>query len=128
MKAFLKDYRQSPRKTRLIADLVRGKTVKEALSLLAFTDKKAAGVFEKLLRSAHANAKTQGKDADALIITSIRVDEGTKLRRYKPRARGVAAPINRRNSHVSIVLGERSQLKKEIGKAKKSGVARSAAQ
>jgi large subunit ribosomal protein L22 len=128
MKAFLKDYRQSPRKVRLVADLVRGKRIGAALTALQFVNKKASDAIEKLIRSAQANAVSQGKNAETLVIKSIVVDAGTMSRRFKPRARGVAAPISRRNSHITIVLDERSQIKKEKGKAKKSDVAQSATQ
>ena len=106
MKAYLKDYRQSPRKVRLVTDLVRGKKVDEALKALDFVNKKAAQAVQKLIRSAKANAVSEGKNADSLVIKSARVDEGTMFRRYRARARGVAAPIQRRNSHIHIELGE----------------------
>lgn len=111
MKAFLKNYRQSPRKVRLLADLVRGKEVKRALSILSFTNKRAAGPFEGVLRSAVANAKAQGKDTDALLVKRVVVDKGTVARRFMPRARGSASPINRRSSHISIELTEKTSKK-----------------
>ena len=107
MKAVLKNYRQSPRKVRLIADLVRGKKVSEALATLRFVDKRAAEPFAKLIRSAAANATQEGKQADNLIIDHVTVDKGMTFKRFMPRARGSASPINRRNSHITVVLAER---------------------
>ena len=105
MKAILKNYRQSPRKVRLIADLVRGKTVKKAIDTLVFVNKRAATPFTKLIKSAEANAKSQGVDITTLIVKTVAVDKGTVLKRTMPRARGVAARINKRNSHITVELG-----------------------
>ena len=105
MKAILKNYRQSPRKVRLIADVVRGKKVTEALNLLKFVDKRAAGPFAKVVQSAVANAVVAGKDPARLIIKKVAVDKGTVLKRFTPRARGSASRINKRNSHISVELG-----------------------
>lgn len=105
MKAVLKNYRQSPRKVRLLADLVRGKKVRDALAALEFVDKKAAGPFTKVIKSAVANAKDNGREADSLTIKKVAVDKGTVFKRYMPRARGSASPINRRNSHITVELG-----------------------
>jgi large subunit ribosomal protein L22 len=107
MKAILKNYRQSPRKVRLLADLVRGKKVADALATLQFVDKRAAGPFSKVIHSAVANAKTSGKDESRLFIKSVAVDKGTVLKRSMPRARGSASRINKRNSHISVLLGEK---------------------
>ncbi len=105
MKAILKNYRQSPRKVRLIADLVRGKDVKKALDMLTFVNKRAALPFTKLIKSAEANAKSQGMDVSRLIVKSVAVDKGTVLKRFMPRARGTASRINKRNSHIKVELG-----------------------
>lgn len=105
MKAFLKNYRQSPRKVRLIADLVRGKSVAKALETLSFVNKRASDPFAKLIRSAQANAKNQGANLDALIVKTVSVDKGTVFKRIMPRARGSAARINKRNSHITVELG-----------------------
>jgi large subunit ribosomal protein L22 len=105
MKAVLKNYRQSPRKVRLLADLVRGKKVKNALDLLAFADKRAAEPFAKVIRSAEANAKNAGADVTKLIIKSVAVNKGTVLKRFMPRARGSASAIRKRNSHIEVELG-----------------------
>lgn len=105
MKAILKDYRQSPRKVRLLADLVRGKKVSDALATLRFVDKRAAGPFAKVISSAIANAKTQGNDESKLFIKSVTVDKAATIKRSMPRARGSASRINKRNSHISVELG-----------------------
>ena len=107
MKAILKNYRQSPRKVRLIADLVRGKEVKKALSILKFVNKRAAEPFAKVIRSAKANAVQAGKNVDRLFIKNVIVDKGTVLKRFMPRARGSASRINKRNSHITVELAER---------------------
>lgn len=107
MKAFLKNYRQSPRKVRLIADLVRGKSAVDALTTLQFVDKRAAGPFAKVIQSAVANAKDQGKNPEKLFVKTVSVDKGTNLKRFMPRARGSASRINKRNSHILIELGEK---------------------
>ena len=107
MKAFLKNYRQSPRKVRLIADLVRGKKVDDALATLKFVDKRASGPFAKVIQSAVANAKDQGKNIENLFIKAVTVDKGTVLKRFMPRARGSASRINKRNSHIRVELGEK---------------------
>jgi len=107
MKAILKNYRQSPRKVRLVADLVRGKSAVEALNILRFVDKRAAEPFAKLIKSAVANAKDTGNDSETLFIKSVSVDKGTVIKRFMPRARGSASRINKRNSHISVELGEK---------------------
>ncbi len=105
MKAVLKNYRQSPRKVRLLADLVRGKKVKDAVALLQFANKRAADPFTKVVLSAQANAKQAGVDVDKLIIKTVAVNKGTVIKRSTPRARGSASPINKRNSHITVELG-----------------------
>jgi large subunit ribosomal protein L22 len=107
MKAILKNYRQSPRKVRLLADVVRGKKVSEALAVLKFVDKRAAVPFSKVITSAIANAKNQGIDESRLFIKKVAVDKGTVLKRFMPRARGSASRINKRNSHITVELGEK---------------------
>jgi large subunit ribosomal protein L22 len=107
MKAILKNYRQSPRKVRLIAGLVRGKSTVDALTTLQFVDKRASGPFSKVIQSAVANAKDQGKDVEKLFIKAVAVNKGTVLKRSMPRARGTASRINKRNSHISVELGEK---------------------
>jgi large subunit ribosomal protein L22 len=107
MKAILKNYRQSPRKVRLVADVVRGKKVAEALAVLRFVDKRAAVSFTKLIESAVANAKQAGKSVDRLFIQKVSVDDARTLKRFMPRARGSASRINKRSSHILVELGEK---------------------
>ncbi len=107
MKAILKNYRQSPRKVRLLADLVRGKRTSDALTTLQFVDKRAAGPFSKVIESAVSNAKDAGKDADKLFIKTVTVDQAPTMRRMRPRARGSASRINKRNSHIRVELAEK---------------------
>ncbi len=101
----LKNYRQSPRKVRLLADLVRGKKVKDALATLQFVDKRAAGPFAKVIASAVANAKDKGAAVETLKIKTVRVEKGMVMKRFMPRARGSASRINKRNSHIIVELG-----------------------
>lgn len=102
--AHLKSYRQSPRKVRVVADLVRGKKAEDALTLLSFTPKRAAEPLRKLLASALSNAKNLSLPTENLVIKEIRVDGGAILYRRQPRSRGMANPIRKRTSHVSIIL------------------------
>ncbi len=103
--ASLKNYRQSPRKVRSVANLVRGKTVDQALNTLNFLSKKAADPLYGLLMSAIANAKNNFKiEKEGLMIKELRIDAGYVLKRRMPRARGSASPINKRTSHVLLVL------------------------
>ena len=105
--AQLNNYRQSPRKVRLIADMARGKKVKEVMPTLDNLSKRAAGPVKKLLQSAIANAThNENLDKDKLVISEIRVDEGATLKRSRPRARGRAFPINKRTSRIMIRLSE----------------------
>jgi len=109
VKASVTSVRISPRKVRMVADAVRGKSVSQAMSILAFTRKKAALPVQKLLKSAVANAvENDGvDDVDNLWIDRIAVDEGPTLKRFTPRARGRATPIRKRTSHIRIALRER---------------------
>jgi large subunit ribosomal protein L22 len=111
--AQLTNYRQSPRKVRLIANLVRGKKVDQALAELNFLAKRAAGPLEKLIRSALANAEHLNISKDNLIVKEIRVDQGVTLHRFMPRARGWAFPIRKRSSHVMLVLDDASTISKK---------------
>lgn len=106
--ARLRFLRMSPRKVRLVCDVVRGKQVEEALATLRFTPKAAALPISKLIRSAIANAeqKKENLDIDRLFVKTIRVDEGPTLKRWRPRARGRATRINKRTSHIVVELGE----------------------
>lgn len=110
MKAKLKNFRQSPRKVRLVAKFIRGKSVAWARTYLRFLDQKSAPAILKLIDSALANAgidRNDIKKLDELVIKEIRVDEGLKLKRWMPRAFGRATPYRKRHSHISIVLGNK---------------------
>lgn len=109
----LRYLRMAPRKVRAIADLVRGLTVNEAEAQLLLFRRRAAAPILKLLRSAvNAAENTKKLSADSLKIQAIQVDNGPMLKRFLPRARGVASPIQRKMCHVTLVLAE-SETKKE---------------
>jgi len=108
MRAKLRYLRISARKTRLVADLVRGKNVAEAINILTFTPRAACEPVRKLIESAIANAEAGNADVDQLYVNTLTVDEGPTLRRFRPRAMGRATRINKRTSHVTCVLAERS--------------------
>ncbi len=117
IKAHLRYLRIAPRKVRLVADLIRGKSVKEAEDILNFTVKKAAKPILKLLKSAIASAiHNFQKKEENLYIKKITVDEGPKLKRWRARARGQAFEIQKKTSHITIVLDE---IKKEEKTTKK---------
>jgi large subunit ribosomal protein L22 len=107
MKAFLKNHRQSPRKVRLVAGLVRGKNVSQALIELDFLAKRASSPLKKLLMGAVANAKNMGKEAENLFIKEFRVDKGVTMKRMMPAAMGSGHRINKRTSHITLSLGEK---------------------
>jgi large subunit ribosomal protein L22 len=107
MRAKLRYLRVSPRKTRLVVDLVRGKGVAEAINILTFTRRAACEPVRKLIESAIANAEEQDANIDDLFVNRIFVDEGPTLRRFRPRAQGRATRINKRTSHVTCELAER---------------------
>jgi len=115
MKAFLKNYRQSPRKVRLVADLIRGKKVGRALVLLSQGTKRADSPIKKLLESAISNAKSKSAKKEDLIIKEIQVNEGLVFKRFQPRARGRASAIRKKTSHISIVLEKTIEKNKESG-------------
>ena len=101
--------RMSPRKVRLIADLVRGRGVDEAVSLLKMTPKEAARAVEKAVQSAAANAtQNYGFERENLFISMIRADEGPRLKRVKAGARGRYKPIVRRSAHIMVGVAERA--------------------
>ncbi len=108
VKASLKYLRVSPRKARLVANLIRGKDLDEALQLMRFTRRKAARPVFKLLKSAEANADQTGSvDIDNLYVKTITVDPGPTMKRMMPRAMGRATLIRKRTSHITVVLDER---------------------
>jgi large subunit ribosomal protein L22 len=105
--AKLKHVRISAQKMRLVADQVRGLPVENALNLLTFSNKKAAGIIKKLLESAIANAENnEGADIDLLRVQAISVDEGPTMKRIRARAKGRASRILKRSSHVSVTVAE----------------------
>lgn len=117
VKAKLSNYRQSPRKVRLVASLIRGKKVETALQELNFLNKRASSVVKKLLESAVANAKNNNNlKKESLFLKEIAVNEGPSLKRFKPGARGTAYPFKKRTSHITLTLGE--MVKKEDKKDK----------
>ena len=100
--------RISPQKARLVADLIRGKSVDQALEILTFSNKKAAVLVKKVLESAIANAEhNEGADIDDLNVAKIFVDEGPTMKRIMPRAKGRADRILRRSSHITVVVADR---------------------
>ena len=103
--ASLTNYRQSPRKVRLVASLIKGKRVEEALNMLSVTTKRASDPLVKLINSALANAKNRGIDTTNLYVNSCTVNQGLTMKRFMPGARGSAFPIRKRSSHVDLVLG-----------------------
>ena len=107
MKAFLAHYRQSPRKTRLVTELVKGKTVPEALTILKFLEKRAAGPIAKLIMSAVANAEKQGENGKALVIKSITVNKGLVSKTVMPKAFGNRTLLKHRASHIDVILGKK---------------------
>jgi len=113
VRAIQRTTRQSPYKMRLVIDEIRGKNVNDALAYLMFSKKHAAKQIEKVLKSAIANAEYQAREAnealdtDRLYVKHAVVNEGPKLKRFMPAAQGRATPIQKRTSHVEIVVAER---------------------
>jgi large subunit ribosomal protein L22 len=111
-KAVLRLARIAPRKARLVADLIRGRGVGDALEVLSFTEKKSAELVKKLIESAVANVEYEAKrgekelDVDSLIVQTIFVDQGPSLRRFRPRARGSATKILKKTSHITVVVAQ----------------------
>ena len=114
-RAFQRSTRQSPYKMRLVIDQIRGKTVNEALALLAFSKKHAAKQIEKVLKSAVANAENAARtqnaslDVDDLVVKHAVINEGIKMKRWTPAAMGRATPMIKRTSHVEIVVALREE-------------------
>jgi large subunit ribosomal protein L22 len=105
-KAIVRGVRLSSDKGRLVADLIRGKKVDQALQILTFTQKKAAGIIKKALESAIANAEhNDGADIDALKVTSIYVEQGTVLKRFTARAKGRGNRISKPTCHIYVTVG-----------------------
>jgi len=132
VKVQLNNLRTAPRKTRLVADLIRGKTLAQARQILSFTTNKSARNFLKLLNSAAASAKNDFKlDENNLSVSKVFVDEGPKLKRWHPMSRGRAFPIIKRTSHITLALSEinlsvKKEAKKENKEIKKPAKEKSA--
>ena len=106
--AKLSGARLSAQKARLVADLVRGKKVDQALDILAFSEKKASVIIKKVLESAIANAEhNEGLDVDELKVSTIFVDEGPTMKRIMPRAKGRADRISKRTCHITVKVAEK---------------------
>jgi len=122
--AKLNNYRASPRKTRIVADLIKGKKVKDAIVQLDFLTKKSANPIVKLLKSAISNARNDFKAANEnnLTVKTITVNAGPVLKRSRPRSRGMANQILKRTSRITIVLGEQSSPKVKSLPAGQAGV------
>lgn len=107
-RAIAKYIRVSPRKARLVMDLIRGKDIGEAVGILKNTPNKAAKIIEKVLNSAVANAENNHEMvADDIFVAKGYVDEGPTLKRFRPRSMGMATRIRKRTSHITIVVSER---------------------
>ncbi|MDQ3841083.1 MAG: 50S ribosomal protein L22 [Actinomycetota bacterium] len=105
MRATAKYVRIAPRKARLVADEIRGKSYPQAVSLLRFTNKRAAKILSEILNSAASNAEhNMDVDADELRVKTVKVDEGPTIKRYKARAMGRATMIRKRTSHITVEL------------------------
>lgn len=100
--------RIAARKVRLVVDLIRGKSVSEAAAILKFTPRGASPVVSKVLMSAVANAENNfDLDREDLVVSEVFVNEGPTLKRFRPRAKGSASPINKRTSHITVVVSEK---------------------
>lgn len=109
-RAIVKHVRVSPRKARQVIDMIRGKSLGEALDVLQFVPNAAARPVDKLVRSAAANAENNfDMNRDELIVSRAYVDEGPTMKRIRPRARGMADRIRKRTSHITVVLREKEQ-------------------
>ncbi|AIE58647.1 50S ribosomal protein L22 [Bacillus methanolicus] len=109
-KAVARTVRIAPRKARLVVDLIRGKQVGEAVAILKHTPKAASPIVEKVLKSAVANAEHNYEmDVNNLVVSQAYVNEGPTLKRFRPRAMGRASQINKRTSHITIVLSEKKE-------------------
>ncbi|MEG0283709.1 MAG: 50S ribosomal protein L22 [Erysipelotrichales bacterium] len=107
-KAIAKTVRIAPRKARLVADLVRGKSVVDAIIILANTNKAASPLIDKVVKSAAANAiNNHSMDEEKLYVKEILINEGPTMKRFRPRAKGSASPVLKRTSHISVVVAEK---------------------
>ncbi|ARD48147.1 50S ribosomal protein L22 [Sporosarcina sp. P37] len=109
-KASVRTVRIASRKVRLVVDLIRGKNIGEAMAILRLTPKAASPVVEKLLKSAIANAEHNYEmNTENLIVSEVFVDEGPTMKRFRPRAQGRASAINKRTSHITLVVSEKKE-------------------
>jgi len=122
VKAIAKGVRLSPRKVGVVAALVRGRSVADALTILEHTPRRSALAVKKVIASAKANADhNHGLKPDTLQITEITVTAGPRLKRYRPAAHGRALPFQRKTSHIRVVVdGETRQVKKPVTKEKEA--------
>ncbi|MFC4620248.1 50S ribosomal protein L22 [Camelliibacillus cellulosilyticus] len=110
VKAVAKQVRVAPRKARLVVDLIRGKEVGEAFAILRNTPKAASPIVEKVLKSAIANAEHNFElEPDSLFVSKAFVDEGITMKRFRPRAQGRAGRINKRTSHITVIVSEKKE-------------------
>jgi large subunit ribosomal protein L22 len=110
VKATARTVRIAPRKVRLVVDLIRGKEIGEAVAILRHTPKAASPVVEKALLSAVANAEHNYEmNVDSLFVSEVFVDEGPTMKRFRPRAQGRASAINKRTSHITVVVSEKKE-------------------
>lgn len=116
MKALLKNFHQSPRKVRLIANLIRGKSVVAAHSALSYAPQKSSDAILKLLESAVANARQKGASEETLFVKTITVNKGAVLHRFMPKARGRAARYAKTMSIIALELGTNEAPKKKAAK------------
>ncbi len=109
-KAVARYVRIAPRKASLVLDLIRGKNTGEALAILRYTPKAASPIIEKVLNSAIANAEHNYKmKTDNLVVSEAYANQGSTMKRFRPRAMGRASRINKRTSHITIVLSEKKE-------------------
>jgi len=121
VKSLAKHVRVTPRKARLVVDLIRGERVEKALNILQFTNKRGAFLVQKTLKSAVANAESKAEaiESENLFVKEVFVNEGPVLKRFRPRAMGRASRIRKRTSHITIVLGvKKAKQVKEVTEKK----------
>ena len=110
VRAVAKWIRTAPRKLRLVADMVRGKKASEAVTLLDFTNKRAARTLNKVIKSAIANAENNHElDTNKLVVSQLYVDQGPMFKRYLPKSRGRATPVLKYGSHITVVVRQRQE-------------------
>ena len=104
----VRNHRGSPKKAKLVADMIRGKSFEEANNMLAFSTKRAATNFRKALMAAAADAEQLGADPSSVFVCEVTVDGGMHIKRFRPKDRGRAHPILKRTSHITVSLQERN--------------------